>query len=142
MPNVESVMTRDPVCCTANESVVECARMMEEEDVGMIPVIESADTRKLVGVVTDRDICLAVVATGRNPSECTVEDCMTDELFTVKPGEDLSRALEIMKSERIRRVPVVDDSGAIVGVLAQADIAGAAGAREVKETVEEISKRT
>ncbi len=142
MANVESAMTRDPVCCTADESVIECARLMDEEDVGMIPVVESADTRRLIGVVTDRDICLTVVAQGRNPRECVVEECMTDELFTVRPDDDLERALDLMRSEQIRRLPVVDENGAIIGVIAQADIASAIAAPEVKRAIEEISKPT
>lgn len=140
MAKVESVMRRDPVCCTPDEGVVECARMMEQEDVGMIAVVESRDTRKLVGVVTDRDICIEVVGAGRDPTECTVEDCMTDELFTVKASDDLGQALELMARERIRRVPVVDDGGAIVGVVEQPEIGAAPDS--LRASVAEIVKPT
>jgi CBS domain-containing protein len=140
MPTVEETMTRDPICCSPDEGVVDCAKKMEEHDVGMIPVVESLDTRKLIGVVTDRDLCLTVVAGGKSPGDSTVEECMTDEVISVAPGDDLGRALELMKQNQIRRLPVVDESGACVGVLAQADVVSAVAPKLVKETMSEISR--
>ncbi len=137
---VENVMTRDPECCTADESVIECAKMMENADVGMIPIVESLDTRKLIGVVTDRDIALGVVARGLEPKECTVEDCMTDEVFTVSASDPLDRAAETMKQHQVRRLPVVDENNCIIGVIAQADLVRAAPAEQVKDTVGTISE--
>jgi CBS domain-containing protein len=117
MPTVRSVMERAPACCTAALGVVECAQIMERVGASLLPVVESMASRKLVGVVTDRDLALGVVGEGRDPRECTVEECMTDELYTVGPDEELDRALEIMERQRIRRLPVVDEQGACVGLL-------------------------
>jgi CBS domain-containing protein len=140
MPTVESLMSPDPVCCTADEAVVECARLMDRENLGMIPVVESIDTRKLIGVVTDRDLCIGIVAAARDANEVTVEECMTDELYTVRPSDDLSRALSLMQHHQVRRLPVIDDAGCVVGVLAQADVSLVASPSEVKETVSQISR--
>lgn len=140
MAKVQDVMTRDPACCTPEDGVIECAKMMAREDVGVIPVVESRDTRRLVGVVTDRDLAMEVIAEGKNPETCTVGDCMSDELVVCRPHDDLDEALGLMQEHQIRRVMVVDEDFSVVGVVAQADIAKAAGAREVKQTVEEISR--
>ena len=145
MATVESVMTRDPMCCTPDEGVVDCARMMARGDVGFLPVVESRDTRRLVGVITDRDLCLSVIAEGRSPDECLVNDCMTDNVVTCAPGEPLEAALALMQSHQIRRVVVVDERGSCVGVLAPADIARNAirsAPGEATETVAEIAKST
>lgn len=139
MPTVENLMTRDPACCLPDEGVIECARLMASNNVGVIPVVESRDTRRLVGVVTDRDLCVSVVAEGRNPEEVFVDDCMTDNVVTCRPGDDLDEALRLMAEHRLRRILVVDDSGCCVGVLSQADVARAAPPTDLKRTVEKIS---
>jgi CBS domain-containing protein len=140
MIRIEEVMTRDPALCTPDDSVVDCAKLMAREDVGLIPVVESRETRKLIGVVTDRDLCMTVIAEGRDPNECKVEEAMSDEPITVGADEALERALELMKRHQIRRVCVIDEDGASIGVLSQADVVRAAPAKEVKRTVTEISK--
>src|SRR5262245_41386847 len=111
MATVESVMTREPACCTADDSVIECARLMESADDGMIPVVESRDTRKLIGVVTDRDLCLQVIARGLHPRDLTVEEAMTDEVYTVAPGDTFEKAVQTMAQQKVRRLPVVDERG-------------------------------
>lgn len=140
MSKVQDVMTRDPACCTPEDGVIECAKAMDREDVGVIPVVESRDTRRLVGVVTDRDLAMEVVAEGKNPAECTVADCMTDELVVCRPHDDLDEALGLMQEHQLRRIMVVDEDFSVVGVVSQADIARAAGARELKHTIEEVSR--
>lgn len=140
MPTIENVMTRDPALCTPDDGVVDCAKLMARADVGFVPVVESRDTRKLVGVVTDRDLCLSVIAEDRDPQECKVEDAMTEEVATVTPGDSLDRALELMQQRQIRRLCVIDEHGACIGVVAQADVVRAAQPDQVKETLEEISK--
>jgi CBS domain-containing protein len=134
MPSIESVMARDPACCTGDDGVIECARLMERDNVGMIPVVESLDTRKLVGVVTDRDLCIEVVARALDPNEVTVEECMTDELVAVGASDDIERALDLMRQHQVRRLPVVDEDGACVGVVGQGDLAQAVAAGRAKET--------
>lgn len=140
MATINSVMTRDPACCTADESVVECAQMMETEDVGLIPVVESLDTKKLIGVVTDRDLCLDVIAAGRDPNGCVVEDCMSDEVYTVRDNDDIAQALSLMKEHQVRRLPVVDEQGACIGIVSQADLSRAVPAGDFQQTIAEISR--
>ena len=122
MKTTSDVMIRDPVCCTPDDSVVEAARIMERDEVSVVPIVESADTRKLVGVVTDRDLCLMVVAAGLPPFDVTVEECMTDEVITVGEETDLREVLRLMQQERQWRIPVVDATGACVGMVAQGDV--------------------
>ena len=139
LPTIETLMTRDPSCCTPDDGVIECAQRMAKEDVGAVPVVESQDTRRLVGVITDRDLCLSVVAEGRDPAEVSVGDCMTDEVITVTPDDTLDRALELMQQNQIRRLCVVDENFCCIGMLAQADVARAASAAQLKQTLGELS---
>src|SRR5262245_58564108 len=126
MKTAENVMTREPAVCTPDDSAVECARLMAREDVGFIPVVESRDTRKLVGVVTDRDLCLNVIAEGRDPNTTKVEELMTEEVISIRPEENLDRVLELMRKHQLHRICAIDENQAILGVIALADIAQAA----------------
>ena len=122
---VHEVMTDRPRCVTAETTVSEAARLMKSEDVGSLPVL---DGEKLTGIVTDRDIVLQAVAEGKDPSGMPVRAVASSELVKVNADDDLASALQLMASHQVRRLPVVDDDGALVGILAQADVA-----REVKD---------
>ena len=130
-------MTTDPACCQPQTPVNEIAQLMREHNCGEIPVT-GADNR-LVGVVTDRDIVVRVVAAGKNPSGCTAEECMTTSPVTVRLDDSLSVAIEAMEKHQIRRVPVVDGDGKCVGIIAQADVARDAEPRQTGELVKEVS---
>jgi CBS domain-containing protein len=117
------LMTEDPKCCTPSDSAMRVARMMQIEDVGAIPVCSDGDGRRLVGIITDRDLCLEIVASGRDPLTTPVETCMSRDLVTCRTDEPLETALHRMEAHQIRRIPVVDDSGMLVGIISQADIA-------------------
>lgn len=135
------VMTREPACCELGDTAAGAARIMKTEDVGAVPVCMNAQTRKLVGIVTDRDIALYVVAKGRDPNHTQVASVMTRNPFTCRPEDDLQTALNVMESRQVRRVPVVDDDGQLVGIIAQADVATRTRAAAKKaEMVEQISK--
>lgn len=135
----KDVMTPNPRYCAPSASTVEAARIMRDEDVGIVPVVEQ--NQQLRGVVTDRDLCLQVIAEARNPQEVKVEECMSEDLVTCKPEDDVQKAADLMKEHQVRRIPVVDDQGRLVGMIAQADIALKLGKpKEVTETVKEISK--
>lgn len=135
----KDIMTSNPSYCSPEEISVKAARIMRDEDVGIVPVCE--EDKKLVGVVTDRDICLTVVAEERHPREVKVLECMSEDLVTCKPEDDVQKAADLMKEYQVRRIPVVDDQGRILGMIAQADIALKVGKpEEVTETVQEISK--
>jgi CBS domain-containing protein len=116
---------------------------MKEEDVGIVPVVEQvggAETRaRLVGVLTDRDITVRLVAEGR-ASDAPVRDVMSGGVRTCNPDDSVQDVLELMGREQVRRIPVVDDRGSLVGVVSQADFARSAKETEVGRTVEQISQ--
>lgn len=134
---VHEVMTDSPRCVTPDTSVSDAARLMETEDVGSLPVI---DGERLAGVVTDRDIVIRAIAKGKDPRGMPVREVASEEVVTVLAGDDLSDALQLMAMQQVRRLPVVDENNRLVGVLAQADVAGAAKEKSVGEMVEAISK--
>jgi len=136
---VRDVMTPYPTCCAPDDSVLRAVRVMKSEDVGAVPVVEH--DRRLVGIVTDRDLALEIVAAGRDPERTIVETVMTHNPVVCNAGDDVEAVLGAMGEHRVRRVPVVDDKGRIVGIVAQADVAMRIGeAIETAEVVEEISE--
>jgi CBS domain-containing protein len=138
---VSDFMTKDPATCTADTPLVTIARMMVEHDCGEIPVADLT-TRHLIGVVTDRDIVCRAVAVGRDTAQMTAGECMTTPVVCVTSDASLEQCREIMEQNRVRRVPVVDDSGMICGIVAQADIALAAAARDTGRLVSAVSEPT
>jgi len=113
---------------------------MVQHDCGEIPVVDTAE--QIVGVITDRDIVVRVVADGKNPAAFTAETCMSQLVVTVSVEAKLEDVLSTMEKHQIRRVPVVDERGRCVGMIAQADLAWTGGAREVAELVREVSRDT
>jgi CBS domain-containing protein len=136
MTQVREVMTLSPVSCAAQDSVAEAAKAMAKEDVGPIPVV---DQGRLVGLLTDRDIVVRVVAKGRDPQSTTVGEVASSDLTTVSPDEDLDQALKLLAEQRIRRLPVVEGDK-LVGIVAQADIARQGDDPITGQVVEQISK--
>jgi CBS domain-containing protein len=120
---VSEVMTRHPVCCWPSSSTLTAALLMQENDTGILPVIEDPFTTRLVGVVTDRDLCLHVVAPGRDPSSTWVDRCMTEAPVCCAEADDVFHALELMTLHRVRRLPVVDEKHEIVGMVSLSDLA-------------------
>lgn len=137
---VKDVMTQNPAVCTPHTNLQEVARMMVEHDCGCIPVVDSQAMRKPVGVVTDRDITCRTVAQGKNPLEMTAGDCMTNAAETVTPETSIEECCEVMEQHQLRRILVVDETGACCGIVAQADIARYAPAQEAAEVVKDISQ--
>ena len=117
------VMTKNPECCLPNDSVVKAAQLMKRLNVGPIPIVESEETGKLVGFLTDRDLALKVVAEGRDPKSTKVEEVMTHKVVTCHMDDDLQKAMDVMAENQLRRIPVVDSSSKIIGIIAQADVA-------------------
>ncbi|MDQ3474093.1 MAG: CBS domain-containing protein [Acidobacteriota bacterium] len=137
---VKDVMTPDPTCCTADTSLQEVAKMMVDHDCGEIPIVESKGTKQPIGVITDRDIVVRSVAKGNNPLDLTAGDCMTKPCVTVTPEMSIEECGNILETNKIRRVPVVDQSGDICGIIAVADIALRAGGNVTTEVVKEVSE--
>jgi len=114
---------------------------MQREDVGLVPVVADGTTPKLIGVLTDRDIAVKVVAAGRDPRGTAVSEVMTAEPIACLPDESIEAVMELMASRQIRRVPIVDSDGSIVGIVAQADIATrVANPSETGQVVQAISE--
>jgi len=130
-------MTSNPCSIDAEKSVAYAAKMMKEEDVGLAPIVEGD---KLVGMLTDRDIAIRVVAEGKNPDQTKVREVASNQVVTIDPQQDLDEALRIMAKHQVRRLPVVEEDGRLVGVVAQADIAREGDDNRTGELVEEISK--
>jgi CBS domain-containing protein len=123
MPKCGEVMTREPACCEPGDSIVRAAQLMKSEDVGAVPVVESNAGRQLVGIVTDRDIVVKVLAESGRIDGASVRDAMTQNPVTVREEDDVNRALSVMADRKVRRIPVVDGNGTLRGIIAQADIA-------------------
>jgi CBS domain-containing protein len=129
-------MTANPCTIEADKPVSYAAKMMRDEDVGFAPIVEGD---RLVGTLTDRDIAVKVVAEGRDPDATMVRDVATNNLITVEPEDDLDEAMKLMASHQVRRLAVVEGDR-LVGVVAQADVARDAKAKQTGEVVEQISE--
>ena len=141
MQKCNEVMTKDPVCSVPGDSVEKVAEMMKSGNIGSVPVIENEQTKKLVGIVTDRDLTLKIVAEGRNPKTTNVEAVMTQDVITCLADDDVQKALGAMAEHQLRRIPVVDIDNKIVGIIAQADVAMRVDdPKKTGEMVKEISK--
>jgi CBS domain-containing protein len=141
---ISELMSRNPCTVSPETPVSEAARLMKEEDVGIVPVVErvgGAETRgRLVGVITDRDIAIRHVAEGRS-SDAPVRDVMSGGVRTASPDDSVDDVMELMGREQVRRIPIVDDRGSLVGVVSQADLARkASNDGKVEKTVEQISQ--
>ena len=123
MRKCSEVMTMNPACCLPNNTVLQLAQMMKDKDIGPVPIIENEQTRRLVGIVTDRDLALKVVAEGRDAGTTTAAEVMTRKVVTCHAEDDLQKALDAMSEHQLRRIPVVDNDFRIIGIIAQADVA-------------------
>jgi CBS domain-containing protein len=134
---IGDVMTSNPRAITADATVTDAAQLMREADTGVVPIVED---ERLVGTFTDRDIAIRVVAEQKDPTTTRVGDVASRDLITVDPQQDLDEALRLMAQHQVRRLPVVEEDGRLVGIVAQADVAQHASASALGKTVEKISK--
>lgn len=137
---IQDIMSAEPTTVTPDTPITEAARMMKDHNIGMLPVVEGEGSRRLVGVVTDRDITIRHVAEG-HLNDCPVREAMTDNVSTCKPDENVERVMTLMAEEQVRRIPIVDERGNLVGVVAQADIVLESGENaKAEQTIEQISR--
>ena len=134
----KNVMTANPQCCSADTPLNEVAKLMVECDCGEIPVVDSA--KKLVGVVTDRDIVCRAVAKNLNTSSAKASEVMTSPVVSVAEDCPLDDVVATMEEHQIRRVPVLDAGGCVCGIISQADVALHAQESETGELVKEVSR--
>jgi len=119
---IEEVMTKNPAFCAPSSSAQTAALLMQQKDTGILPVTEDAFNHKLVGVVTDRDLCMAVLVRGRDPAHVWVQECMTRDPLTCHVDEEVGAALRRMREHQVRRIPVVDEAGNLRGIVSLADL--------------------
>ena len=143
MKKCSNVMTRDVVACTPENTIVEVARLMKTEDIGPVLIVDNETNNTLVGIITDRDIVLKVIADGQDANTTRVGDAMSKKLVTCRPDDDVSVAMQSMAQFQLRRIPVVEDNMRLVGIISQADVATRVDAPEkTGEVVKEISEET
>jgi CBS domain-containing protein len=138
--NVQDIMSKNPRTIAASANVRDAARIMKDEGVGVVPVVEREGGR-LVGLLTDRDIAIRCVAEGKDPNHCTVQELMSANPKTIRAEQSVDEVMGIMGREQVRRIPVVDERGSIVGIVAQADVVREANNdKKAERTVEQISQ--
>lgn len=137
---VQEIMTSDPQCCTPETTLQDVGRMMSECDCGAIPVVEDSSSERAIGVITDRDIVVRVIAAGEDCQKATVDQAMTSSIVTMRPDQGIMEAEEAMKEHQVRRIVVTDEDGRCVGILSQADIARHRSETETGDVVEMISE--
>jgi CBS domain-containing protein len=135
--HIREVMTSNPSTIEADGFVVEVAKIMKAEDAGVVPVTENG---RLIGMVTDRDIAIRVVAEGKDPQSTSIREVASTDLVTIDPEQDLDEALRLMAQHKVRRLPVVEEDGRLVGVIAQADVAREGDDTKTGQVVQEISQ--
>src|SRR5688572_13671588 len=141
MKKSNEVMTKDVACCIPTDTVTKAAQLMKSKDIGSVPIVDNNQTKKLVGIVTDRDLTLAIIAEGREARTTKVEDVMTRSVVTCRAEDSVQEALDAMAEYQLRRIPVVDKDNKLVGIIAQADVATRVNQPEkTAEIVKEISQ--
>ena len=141
METIKDVMTRNPSCCTPQDTVQTAARIMATHDCGIVPVVESQDNRALVGVITDRDIVVRSVASGRNPADARVGECISRNAHTLTPDDSLEECRKLMEQWQVRRVPIVDAQNRLLGIVAMADLADELEKGQLGEALAEVSEK-
>jgi CBS domain-containing protein len=132
------LMTKDPVCSLPSENVISAAKRMRQADIGVLPVVENQQDKHLIGIITDRDLAVHVLAEGRDPGSTTVGEIMSRDLVACSPDDDCEEALRLMEQRRVRRIPAVDRSGRVVGIISQGDFA--LRLRDVAKTAELVTE--
>ena len=137
---VQDVMTKNPASVTPAATAREAAQLMQREDTGVIPVVEEQSSKRLVGIVTDRDIAIRIVAEGKDANTRVSDIMSANRLATCSPNDNVDDVMNAMAKEQVRRIPIVDDRGSLLGIVAQADIVRKADDTKAERTVEDISK--
>ena len=141
MTTSSDLMTKNPVCAQPDDTVASVAQLMKERDIGPVPIVEDKISKKLLGIVTDRDLAIKVVAEGRDPKTTTVKEVMTKDVVTCHENDEIGSTLDAMSKHQLRRILVVDADNMLVGIIAQADIATRMNEPEkTGEVVKEISE--
>ena len=139
---IKEVMSENPVCCLPTDTAQAVARMMCERNIGSIPVVSDQQSKELMGVITDRDLCCAMIAGGLDPKSTAIQKFITANPITCRDGENIDKCERAMQEHQVRRVPVVDGQNHVIGIVSQADLALKGKPERLSRTVAEISKPT
>ncbi|HEY6969489.1 MAG TPA: CBS domain-containing protein [Candidatus Angelobacter sp.] len=137
---VREIMTSDPVCCTPEDSAQKVAKILCDQNIGSVPVVLDRQSRKLLGIITDRDLCCNIVAAGLDPKATKIDKFISLNPVSCRDGENLDNCERLMQEHQVRRIPVVDAEMRCIGILAQADLALREKPEKVSKTVAEISR--
>jgi CBS domain-containing protein len=137
---IREIMSRDPACCVLSDSAQTVAKILCDRNIGSMPVVASQPSRRLVGMITDRDLCCSVVAQGMDPKTTPIEKLITLAPLTCREGENIEVCERLMQEHQVRRIPVIDAEDRVIGIVSQADLALKDKPERVSKTVTEISK--
>src|SRR6266545_4443774 len=133
-------MSPNPACCLPTDRAQQVAKLMCDRDVGAMPVVVDQQSRKLVGMITDRDLCCSVVAQGLDPKTTTIQKLISSTPLTCREGENIEACERLMQEHQVRRIPIVDAEDRVIGIVSQADLALKDKPERVSKTIAEISK--
>ena len=136
---VKDIMTKDPMCCVPETALQEVAHMMFERNCGAVPVVENLETMRPVGIITDRDITMNTVAFGKDPLHMMAAEIMSYPALVIQPETTIDNCCVLMEENKVRRMIVVDHTGRVCGIVAQADIVRKVPRTEVFEMLRDIS---
>lgn len=137
---IKEIMSPDPVCCLPSDTAQAVAQIMCDQNVGAVPVVLDYQTKELIGVITDRDLCCSVLAKGLDPKMTVIQKFVSLDPITCRDGENVEKCERVMQEYQIRRVPIVDGERQVIGIISQADIALRDKSEKTAKTVAEISK--
>lgn len=136
---IRDIMTNDPICCTPQDNLQDAAYLMRTHNIGVLPVVRGQTTKKLLGIVTDRDLCMTVIPRNLLAHTVTVASAMTRRPLTCTPDDRLEDCAVLMQTYGVRRLPVVDEHEACVGIVSYVDLAAHVSARTAQQTARTAS---
>lgn len=137
---VREVMSSNPVCCLPTDTAEKVAKTLREHNIGSIPVVADQQTRKLIGIITDRDLCCSVVAGGLDPKRTAIDKFVTTSPISCRDGENVEHCVRAMQEHQVRRIPVVDGNSGVIGIVSVADLALKESPERASKTITEISR--
>ena len=137
---IREIMSREPACCVLNDSAQAVAKMLCDRNIGSLPVVADRQSKRLVGIITDRDLCCSVVARGIDAKATPIEKLITVTPVSCRDGENVEACERLMQQHQVRRIPIVDAENCVIGIVSQADLALKDKPERVSKTVTAISK--
>jgi CBS domain-containing protein len=137
---IREIMSPEPVCCLPGDTAQQVARIMCDRNIGSVPVVIDQQSRKLVGMITDRDLCCSVISAGLDPKTTPIEKFISPDVVTCRDGENVEKCEKAMREHQVRRIPIVDADDRVIGIVSQADVALKDKPEKISKTVADISK--